>query len=120
MTWIRYSFTLNLKSLAAFRIGFGFLLLIDLYYRWIDASVFYTDYGVLPRINFIEKYLHAWKFSFHLANGSLLFIYFSLAVAALFALGLLLGYRTRLCAFVSWLLMISLQVRNPTILSGGR
>lgn len=118
MTWLRRSFALNTKSLALFRIGFALIILVDVFYRFFDASAFYTDYGVLPRIDYIEKYIHPWKVSLHLASGNSVFIYFSLFIAALFAIGLLIGYRTQLCALVSWVLMISLQTRNPTILSG--
>lgn len=118
MTWLRRAFALNTKSLALFRIGMALIILVDIFYRWFDASAFYSDDGVLPRIDYLEKYIHPWKVSLHLASGNSIFIYFCLAVAAFFALGLLIGYRTQVCAFVSWVLMISLQTRNPTILSG--
>jgi hypothetical protein len=40
-------------------------------------------------------------------------------VALVFALGFLVGYRTRLCAFVSLFLLTSLQMRNTWVLHGG-
>jgi hypothetical protein len=42
-----------------------------------------------------------------------------LLIAIVFAVGVTVGYRTRLCVAASWFLLSSLQVRNPAILQGG-
>jgi hypothetical protein len=41
------------------------------------------------------------------------------AVAGLFAVALLVGWRTRLAACASWFLLVSLHARNPMVLQGG-
>ena len=41
------------------------------------------------------------------------------AIAAVIALALLVGYRTRLVTILSWLFLASLQARNPTLIQGG-
>ena len=56
--------------------------------------------------------------SLHLLGGSLGFQAALFAVAAVFALALLLGWRARLAAFASWLLLTSLQNRNPLVAIG--
>nr|WP_285817580.1 HTTM domain-containing protein [Echinimonas agarilytica] len=41
-----------------------------------------------------------------------------MALAVLAALALLVGYKTRLATAVSWVLLMSVQIRNPILLSG--
>ena len=110
-------FGVDLRSLATFRIGLGALLLIDLSVRATDLTAHYTDAGILPRAALIEKFLSPWDVSVHLANGTAAFQAGLLLLAGLFALALLVGYRTRLATIMSWALLMSLQVRNPSILS---
>jgi hypothetical protein len=52
-------------------------------------------------------------------NGEALFQALLFAGAALAALGLLVGYRTRLMTFVVWVLVLSIQWRNPMVLGAG-
>ena len=42
-------FALDTRSLAAFRIGLGVILLVGLYYRLPDLAAHYSDEGALPR-----------------------------------------------------------------------
>jgi len=80
---------------------------------------FYTDTGVLPRST-----LRVVFGSYHLLTGhdlwgtetmqALLFV-----VAALAAVALILGYRTRVATLLSLLLLVSIQARNPIVLNGG-
>lgn len=109
----------DLRSLAAFRIGLAVLILLDLGDRARDLRAHYTDWGVLPRGALLDLFLHPSCFSFHFMNGTWQWQVFLFLVAALFALGLLVGYRTRLMTVCSWLLMVSLQNRNPLVLQGG-
>jgi predicted DCC family thiol-disulfide oxidoreductase YuxK len=112
-------FSLDLRSLALMRVMYGMLLLFDLYNRARYLTADYTDVGVLPRDVAVNYYSNPWMISVHLLNGSwevqaILFI-----IAAIFAGMLLVGYRTRLATIISWILLISLQTRNPLILQGG-
>ena len=112
-------FGADVRSLAAFRVGLALLILVDLAKRFGDLKAHYTDLGLLPRAPFIEQFLNPLLFSIHLMSGlawvqAVLFL-----LAAVFAVGLLIGYRTRWCTFFCWFMTCSLQARNPYILEGG-
>jgi predicted DCC family thiol-disulfide oxidoreductase YuxK len=113
----RYS--LDLRALSLFRICLGALILGDLVWRARDLRTFYTDFGVLPRAAFLERFADPWIISVHLMSGTALVQALLFLVAAVFGLMLLAGYRTRLAAVASWALLISLQNRNPILLQGG-
>lgn len=118
-SWARRLAAIDLRSLAALRIGLGALLLVDLGYRSLDLRAHYTDAGVLPRSALQLLKLspeNAW--SLHTLGGSALWEWplFGVAWAAAFAF--LLGYRTRLAGLLSWVLLLSIQHRNPLILIG--
>src|SRR5215211_6204755 len=113
-------FGADLRSLAAFRIVLAGLVLLDLAGRAPDLYAHYTDRGVLPRdILLQEALLNRWQFSLNLMSGELLVQALLFGVAALAALALLVGYRTRLMSIVVWVLLISIQARNPMILNTG-
>lgn len=111
--------SLDLRSLAAFRIGLGLMLICDLINRARHLEAHYTDFGVLPRGAFIENFADPFVWSLHFATGLFGGQLFLFLVAGIFALGLLFGYRTRVMTVVSWILLFSLQNRNPTVLQGG-
>lgn len=112
-------FQLDPRSVAAFRIGLAILILIDLVDRSRDLTAHYTDWGVLPRSALIDLFLNPSVVSFHLMNGTWPWQLGLFVLAGLTALGLLVGYRTRLMTVASWLLLVSLQSRNPFLLQGG-
>ncbi len=97
----------------------GGLLLVDLLARSRFLVFFYTDAGVLPRAALRATRPVVSSLSVHALWGG------ATAGAALFllagvaALALAAGYHTRVAAVVSWLLLVSLQVRNPVVIAGG-
>ncbi len=117
--WIKRVFSIDTRSLALFRIALALLILFDLSVRARELVAHYTDLGVLPRTAFIEHYGHFSWWSFHLLSGSLWFQVLLFLVAGVFALALLFGWNTRIAMVASWLLLISLQTRNPLVLQGG-
>ena len=120
-SWLKHlslAFEADLRSLALARIGLGLVLLGDLVIRSLALRAHYTDLGVLPRES-IGLSLNRWRICLHLVSGStggqaLLFL-----LAAVAAVALLVGYRTRLATVVCWVLTFSLQNRNPMVLTGG-
>jgi hypothetical protein len=108
-------FGADLRSLALFRVILALLVLADLVNRATDLRQHYTDAGVLPRTVLIQDVLSPWSFSLNLMNGQLFFQVLLFAAAALAALGMLVGYRTRLCTIVLWVLLLSIQWRNPLV-----
>jgi hypothetical protein len=95
---------LDLRSLAAFRIGLGLVLLLDLAFRSPDLVAHYTDHGVLPRRVRVERFgsgdvglpfpISPYEWSGEAWLPGLLF-----ALTAVCAVWLLIGYRTLLATF---------------------
>ncbi|MEL6927287.1 MAG: hypothetical protein AAFO95_01475, partial [Cyanobacteria bacterium J06600_6] len=110
-------FTLDLRSLALFRIALALVIIGDLVTKFSQIKANYSDYGNLPRIDLVNSIIDTASWSLHLSTGSvfgqqLLFLF------ALFWAGLLLiGYRTTLASVFCWLMLISLHNRNPNIVN---
>jgi len=117
-TPLRIVFGCDLRTLALFRINLALLILADLVMRSRDLVAHYTDDGILPRADYLGI-LNGAVSSLHFISGSAWIEALLFMLAALVALALLAGYRTRLATFVSWLLLLSLQNRNHMILQGG-
>jgi predicted DCC family thiol-disulfide oxidoreductase YuxK len=119
-------FGLDLRSLAAFRIGISLFVLYDLISRTFDLTAHYTDLGTMPRA-FAAAYFSsnsiytAWSpvpLAVHMAVGSAFWTALLFVIHAIAAVALLFGFRTRLMTFIVWYLLSSLHTRNPLVLSG--
>ena len=119
LRYLQAAYSLDLRSLALFRVALGAVLLGDLIWRAGDMMVFYTDFGVLPRAALLDKFSPADRFSIHMMSGQLIFQAMLFVAAAAFSVMLIAGIRTRLAAFASWFMVVSIQSRNPIILQGG-
>jgi predicted DCC family thiol-disulfide oxidoreductase YuxK len=100
-------------------VAIALMLLGDLYMRAWDLRAFYTDWGTLPRGFLINDFAHPWLISLHHISGqwqvqALLFI-----VAAVFALMMLVGWKTQFATVMSWVMLTSIHNRNPVIMQGG-
>jgi hypothetical protein len=109
---------LDLRSLALLRIGLSCVVLGDLAIRSSDLTAHYTDDGLLPRHALLEQLADRWHFSLHLFGGTAFFQIVLFSIAGISACLLGLGLYTGPVSFVCWLLTISLQNRNPLLLSG--
>jgi len=114
----RTAFSLDLRSIALFRVLLALLILWDLALRSQHLTAFYTDNGVLPREAWLQL-TSAWHWSLHASSGHLWWQLTLFILAALFAFGLLIGYRTRIMAWASFILLASLINRNALIVQGG-
>ena len=112
-------FGADLRSLAALRIVLALLVLADLASRATDLYAHYTDRGILPRSILLAEALNRWSLSLSLMSGEFFFQALLFGITALAALGLLVGYRTRLMTVLVWVLLISIQWRNPLVLNTG-
>ncbi|HWC16199.1 MAG TPA: DCC1-like thiol-disulfide oxidoreductase family protein, partial [Terriglobales bacterium] len=117
--YLRSAYSLDLRSLALFRIGLALVLIGDLIARACDLTAFYTDWGILPRAALLDKFALGERFSIHLMSGQFLFQAALFLIAGLFAVMLLFGIRTRFATIASWFMLVSVQMRNPVILQGG-
>lgn len=110
---------LDLRSLALMRIGLGIVVLVDLAVRAGDLRAHYTDFGILPGA---ELGGYPWRTVWNLHG---LVSAWPEAVAALFvlqalaAVALVLGWHTWTATAVVWVLLSSLQYRNPPLAFGG-
>lgn len=109
-------FSADLRSLAALRIALAFSVIVDLGRRTTDLVAHYSDKGVLPRS---ELSMNPYAFSLNTLSGAPEFQALLFSLAALGAVSMLIGYRTRLATCVVWLLVLSIQLRNPLVLTGG-
>ncbi len=114
MIW-RKVFGLDVRSLAALRIGLAVMVLVDLIDRAQCLTAHYSDQGVLPRAGLLATFPNNFVFSLHMASGETWFQALLFLLQGFFALAMLLGYRTRLFTALTFVLLQSLQQRNPMI-----
>jgi predicted DCC family thiol-disulfide oxidoreductase YuxK len=111
-------FTIDLRSLALFRVALATVLIGELSLRFLDIGAFYTDLGLLPRDLLIQTD-GTWRLSLFLASGHALWSWLLIAVAWLAAVAMWFGWRTRAAVLVLFVIIGSLQGRNPLLLIGG-
>lgn len=111
--------TLDLRSLALFRIGLGAVLLLDLVLRAQDLVAHYTAAGILsleqlppssPLITALAPHLHVTSI------GATVCLF---GVSAAAAAAVMLGVKTRWMVALSWFMLHSLQLRNPFVNHAG-
>ncbi|SDF14206.1 Vitamin K-dependent gamma-carboxylase [Halorubrum xinjiangense] len=107
------------RALAAFRVALGVVLLADLALRARNLTAFYTDAGALPRATLAEASPLGARLSLHTVSGEPWAVALLFLVAGAAAVALAAGYRTRVAAAVSLVLLASLQARNPFVLNAG-
>jgi len=110
-------FGIDRRSLAWFRVSMGLMILLDLAKRAIELRAHYTDVGVLPRhlVGRIDARIERVPalFKAYFLTGETWGVVLLFALAAVAAVALVVGYRTRLAAIVSVVLLASVQLRNP-------
>lgn len=116
---IKDIFSLDLRSLAFFRVGIASILLIDLFQRAKYLETHYTDFGIMPRHAYLQDFVSKYAFSFHLVSGNFWIQVALFVVNALVACMLLVGFKTKLSTILSWVFLISLHNRNVLVLQGG-
>jgi len=107
------------RALVALRVALGSLLLADLLLRARSLAFFYTDAGALPRSMLFTRYPITATLSVHAWFGDLWWVTLLFVAAGIAALALALGYRTKVAAICSLVLLVSLHARNPLVLNGG-
>ena len=110
---------LDRRSLVLFRVLLGLLLLLDLFLRAVDLSMFYTDAGVLPSTAWDAIYANWFQWSFH--------TYFKtkFSVACLFIIegfvlfAFIAGWRIRMMNVLLLIIHFSLFNRNYLVNNAG-
>lgn len=112
-------FGIDARALAAFRVGLGAVMVLNLVLRARFIDTFYTDWGLYPRSVMGDLYPMAETLSIHGQFGGAGPQIALFAVAVVAAVALLVGYRSSLAAVVTLALLFSLHGRNPLVLNGG-
>src|SRR5262245_4246164 len=112
---VKEFFTLDVRSLALFRIGLGVMILLDWIERLPDLKRHYSDDGIVPR----SVITGMQPISIHLYHGSVWFQAILAGIAIVAALCLIVGWRTPLACLLSWFLLVSVHARNPSLMQGG-
>jgi len=117
--WAKAAFALDARSLAAYRIGLGLLLVADSLLRTRDFSLMLAPDGMFP----LES-LH--RFHGSRAIWSLAFLYDSawcsggvLALEALAGGALVVGWQSRLATVAAWVAVVSLIRRASPAANAG-
>lgn len=116
LPWPSSYLSLDLRSLALWRITLGALVLWDLVLRLRDWQAFYGDSGLLGRPAVFAQDWPGAPYYLFFAGGGPATLSVLFALGAVSALALIAGYRTRLAAFVCWYFAVSLQLRNPLVI----
>ena len=112
---IRTLFSIDLRSLAMFRIAIATIVLVDLLSRSRFIEALYTDAGILPVWLLVPMDRNL---SLHAMNGHFAFQLALFLIGAGAALMMLIGYHTRLFTLLTWTLTVSLNNRNTYLLDG--
>ncbi|WP_225306763.1 HTTM domain-containing protein [Haloarcula hispanica] len=117
--WLVRRIAIDRRALATFRAALGLCLLADIALRWSDIVAFYTGSGALPRSTLAELYPVLGDVSPLAFSGAVWLPLVAFGLAALAGLALVVGYHSRLSAGVAFVLLVSIQLRNPVVLNAG-
>jgi hypothetical protein len=116
----REIFYVDLRSLAALRIGLGLVILADLATRARHLVAHYTDMGVAPSDVVLADYGWGCYLSVHWwASGSVTAVAAVFAGSGVVAMLLVAGWRTRIMTIACWYLASSLHVRMQMLNNAG-
>jgi hypothetical protein len=104
---------LDLRSLALARVALGLFVFLTVALMAGDTTAFFTDAGVLPREVLVRSSFADLWLCFHMGSGGLGTPLVLNGLLAALAVGLMLGWRTPWMVLGCWVLLNSLQARNP-------
>lgn len=111
--------TVDARSLGAFRVAFGLVLFGDLWRRWVDLGIWYTNSGLLPNHTLLWRPPAQHSFSLFFTVSTLDEARLAFALSALVYAMFTLGYRTRLAQVLALLVRVSLNSRLAVLENGG-
>lgn len=117
-SWLQQIFAIDIRALAVLRIAMGLILILEVISHSVQADLLFSDQGILTRaLN--RQYVGDGYWSLYWINGAGNYAQMLLIITGLAAASFMLGFQTRVMSVVCLLLLWSLQVRNPLILTGG-
>ena len=113
-------FLFDLRAVGLFRVLLALVILLDQIVRLGDWHAFHSAFGL---VSFADSRAwddnNPWLWSVYWLSDSPLLPYFLEGLRLLATVALLLGIRSRLSAFVLFVLLASVAARNPLLLQGG-
>ncbi|KAL7538891.1 hypothetical protein ACHAXR_008869 [Thalassiosira sp. AJA248-18] len=107
------TFGSNNEAVALYRISLGIMLFIELASRFQYLHAFYSDEGTLPLRLLRPKTDPLYKvICIHCYSGSMVYLQTLLSIQVLLAAMLVVGYQTKVASIGSWILYLSLTLRN--------
>ena len=116
---LRQGFSLDRRSIALFRILLGIVLIIDLSMDFRYADDLYSRTGLFPRSIWASYYEYTTIWSLHTLFDTVVFARLMIGLQIGLAVALVVGYRSRIVAGLSWVLFVSLINRNLLVTDGG-
>jgi len=114
-----YRKSINQSSLEIFRILLPSLIIVDLLLRYNNLEAHYTNLGIYPKnYDFLEYLYRSGRLDLFLFSESIYYHYFIFYVGFISAFTLLIGFKTRISQIVLWLILLSIQNRNPYLSEG--
>lgn len=111
--------TADPRTLGLFRIVFGVFLLVDLYRRLPDVTLFYTNDGMLPNHGAIFRPMSANLFSLYHAFSTRGEVLAAFGLTAIVYVLYAVGWKTKLFQILVAILVPSLHSRNIMLENGG-
>lgn len=111
---------LDVRSLGLWRIALGLVLTLDWLVRSFSLREHYTSEGVLPLRLFLDTPAtvgRMWSVFYLNDAPGFVALLFLLGLAS--ALALMVGFRTPYSGWLAWLMLISIQHRNPLVATKG-
>lgn len=107
---------IDTRTLALFRITVALIIIAEVSLRFRNLHFFYTDAGPIPTELAMRATADtAFSFFYYTSDPTVVALLFALQI--LFAIQLLVGYRTRTAMVISFVFMASLDNGNPFIVS---
>lgn len=111
--------SLDSRALSLMRIGIAVLIIVDLSIRIGDLRAFYTEEGIVPLSFLFNGHFSNNYFSFHNISSGYIFQIVLFLIFYILAFLLLVGYQTKCVTLCVFIMLTSLNHRNPYILQGG-
>lgn len=111
--------TIDPRSLGLFRIVFGVVLLLDLYWRFLGIDFWYTNAGLIPNHTLLWSPPDHRRLSFFYMLSTHAEARAGMIVCALAFFAFLLGWHTKAAHIVSFVCLESLDARIPQLGNGG-
>lgn len=108
-------FGMDIRAMALLRIGLSWIIVLNCIYHLPLVKEFYSDQGVFPRTASLD-FMPFWTPCLNLISGDPEFQMFLMLFWMFIALLLTIGFKTRLCTIIMWILLCSFHSRNILIL----